>query len=89
MIRSTFFALGLFLAACGASFLVVDKFVLNFKGQPASEEGIRALFVSITPDRQKVFDPPQWLAFSLMSVGSVTVLYSLALPKKNKGGDGD
>ena len=33
-------------------------------------------------DDQKVFDPPEWLAFSLMSVGTVTMLYAIALPKR-------
>jgi hypothetical protein len=89
MVRSTFFALGLFTAMCGASFLVVDKFVLNVKSKSLKkQEGVRALFVSVTPDRQQVFDPPQWFAFSMMSAGSVTMLYSIALPKKGKKDEG-
>ena len=32
--------------------------------------------------RKQVIDPPEWAAFSLMSIGTVTMLYSVALPKK-------
>ena len=31
---------------------------------------------------QRVIDPPEWAAFSLLSVGAVTMLYAVALPKK-------
>jgi hypothetical protein len=31
-------------------------------------------------------DPPDWAAFTLMSVGTVTMLYSVALPRKKKEG---
>jgi hypothetical protein len=34
----------------------------------------------------KLFNPPDWAAFSLMSVGSVTMLYAVALPRKKKEG---
>ncbi|MBW3538697.1 MAG: hypothetical protein KY476_00355 [Planctomycetes bacterium] len=30
----------------------------------------------------KIVDPPDWAAFSLMSLGTVTMLYAIALPKK-------
>ena len=32
--------------------------------------------------RPRVIDPPDWAAFSLLSVGAVTMLYAIALPKK-------
>ena len=34
----------------------------------------------------KQVDPPDWAAFSLMSVGTVTMLYAVALPRKKKDG---
>lgn len=36
---------------------------------------------------QKLVDPPDWAAFSLMSVGAVTMLYAFALPRKGKKAD--
>ncbi len=84
MFRSIFFSLGLFLGLTGGSFLLVDKFVMNLKDETPRSPGFRGLFTSVNAQRQKVFDPPDWAAFSLMSVGSVTMLYSVALPKKKK-----
>ena len=34
----------------------------------------------------KMVDPPDWAAFSLISVGTVTMLYAVALPRKKKDG---
>ena len=82
MMRASFFAAGLFVALWGASFLLVDKLVLHLKDDSTREAGVRGMFMSITPTKQKVFDPPDWAAFSLMSVGAVTMLYAVALPKK-------
>lgn len=32
--------------------------------------------------RPRVINPPDWAAFSLMSIGAVTMLYAVALPRK-------
>jgi hypothetical protein len=82
MMRATFFAIGLFVTLWGVSFLVVDKIELNMKSEAVPQNGFRGLFNAVGPDRKKVVDPPDWAAFSLMSVGTVTMLYSVALPKK-------
>ncbi len=56
-------------------------------------QGFRGLFVSNEqPPQQpfgpnkKVLNPPDWAAFSLMSIGCVTMLYAAALPKKRADG---
>lgn len=82
MLRSTFFSLGLFVFLCGVSFLFVDQVVLTVQESPAREQGFRGLFNSLQPRGPRTFDPPDWGAFSLMSIGAVTMLYSIALPKK-------
>ena len=82
MVRACFFATGLFVALWGVSFLVVDKVVLSFKDDSPRNSQMRGLFISSSPDRKQVFDPPDWAAFSLMSIGAVTMLYSVALPKQ-------
>lgn len=82
MVRATFFAIGTFIALWGVSFLAVDKLVLNVKAEKPQEAGFRGMFTGVSPERKQVVDPPEWAAYSLMSVGTVTMLYSVALPKK-------
>jgi hypothetical protein len=83
--RASFFAAGLFVLLWGASFLVVDKVVLHMQEDASPRNsGFRGLFTTTNTARQRVFDPPDWAAFSLLSVGSVTMLYSIALPGKKK-----
>jgi hypothetical protein len=81
MVRAVFFSLGLFIALWGGAFLVIDKLVLSTDDSPA-QSGFRGLFGGVAAARKKVVDPPDWAAFSLMSVGTVTMLYAVALPKK-------
>lgn len=85
MLRSLFFAGGLFVALWGGSFLMVDEMVLTFKDEPKEErdEEFRGLFMSKDENDRKVFNPPEWAAFSLMSIGTVTMLYAVALPKRD------
>jgi hypothetical protein len=47
------------------------------------DEEFRGLFITRDGGDQAVFDPPEWAAFSLMSIGTVTMLYAIALPKRN------
>ena len=82
MLRSTFFALGLFVALWGGSFLMIDRMVLSWKEEAVRSPGFRGLFSSLSLDNRQVFDPPEWAGFSLISVGAVTMLYAIALPKK-------
>ena len=82
MLRASFFAAGLFVTLWGVTFLMVDKVVLTFKDEAPKNSQMRGFFMSATPDRKQVFDPPDWCAFSLMSVGTVTMLYAVALPKR-------
>ena len=84
MWRAIFFASGLFVAMWGGTFLMVDEMVLTMKEEPQPQrtEEFRGLFMSKNADDKQVFNPPEWVAFTLMSVGSVTMLYSVALPKR-------
>ena len=82
MVRSIFFSLGLFTTLWGATFLLVDKLVLNTDSDPQSQGSFRGLFGGASQSKKKVIDPPDWAAFSLMSLGTVTMLYAVALPKK-------
>ena len=81
MLRSMFFATGLFVALWGVSFLFIDKIVLAKSDAPAREQGFRGFFANTPVARDNVLDPPPWAAFSLMSIGAVTMLYAVALPR--------
>lgn len=85
MLRAIFFAGGLFVALWGGTFLMVDEMVLAFKDEPEPQrtEEFRGLFMQKNADDKKVFNPPEWAAFTLMSIGTVTMLYAVALPKRN------
>lgn len=85
MVRSAFFSMGLFVGLWGVSFLFVDKVVLSDNGEKLERNAnIRGMLSNqqIEKDVRRVFDPPEWGAFSLMSVGAVTILYAVALPHR-------
>jgi hypothetical protein len=81
MLRAMFFSTGMFVVLCGASLLLVDQLVLNLKSEKPSLTDTR-FFSTVNANRQRVIDPPDWAAYCLMSLGSVTVLYAVALPRK-------
>lgn len=83
MIRSTFFAFGLFMSVWGVSLLMIDKIVLDIEEDSKPVSGFRGMFGS-QESQNVTLQPPTWLPFNLMSVGSVTMLYSVML-KRNKG----
>ncbi|QDT42948.1 hypothetical protein Pan241w_30430 [Gimesia alba] len=89
MFRSSFFAAGLFVLLTGTSFLFVDKMVLTHKvvleePEPVREPEFRGFLgmTTLNEDQQEVLNPPDWAAFSMMSIGAVTMLYAAALPKR-------
>lgn len=84
MLRATFFSMGLFVSMWGVGFLFADKIILHNNGEKLDrDKNIRGMLSNqqIEKDVRRVIDPPDWAAFSLLSIGSVTVLYSVALPR--------
>jgi hypothetical protein len=82
MARSIFFSAGLFVALWGVSFLFIDRIVLH-STEVQRETGFRGLFARNVA-RERVIDLPEWGAFTLISLGTVTMLYAAALPKKQQ-----
>jgi hypothetical protein len=83
MMRGTFFSIGMFIALWGVSLLFVDKLVVNVADDTARTPGFRGMLAGGQPQqKQRVIDPPDWVSFSLLSVGAVTMLYAVALPRK-------
>lgn len=83
MLRAFFFSVGVTVTLWGASFLLIDKVVLNMEDPVPTRRGFRGLFRGVGMTQKKTLDPPDWAAFSMLSLGAVTMLYSVALPKKS------
>lgn len=69
MWRAFFLGAGLFLMVLGLECLIIDQATV----MTVSEGGGANL---------TTFQPPDWVPWSLISAGAVTILYSYTLPKK-------
>jgi hypothetical protein len=79
MVRAAFLALGAFLAVLGAQCLAIDRFELRPDSQAVEPAG--GLFSQPQAPAARVVEPPEWAAWSLMSVGAVTMLYAHTLKR--------
>ncbi len=82
MWRKIFFTSGLFVVFCGVMLLFVDRLVLKAEPELEKDEEFEGLFSTLNEENRIVVDPPDWTAFSLMSIGTVTGMYSIALPRR-------
>jgi hypothetical protein len=90
--RNQFFLAGLVLLFLGIQFRMLDNFTLNekttrFLANRMQEKSSPATAM-IGPNMsvgKKTVEPPEWLGYALLSVGSVLVLHSLAMPKPGGG----
>ncbi len=69
MWRSFFLAVGIYACILGLECLVIDKAII------APREGAAG--------REEVV-PPDWVSWSLLSAGAVTILYSFTIPGRAK-----
>jgi hypothetical protein len=86
MFRATFFAIGLFVTLSGAAFLYADRIVLVDNGEKLERDKSHGILNMVSnqqveKDLRRVIDPPDWASFGLLSLGAVTILYSIALPR--------
>jgi hypothetical protein len=72
---------GVFVCLLGAQCMVTDRFILaaEIKRPPAA-----AMFNTLPKKREVI--PPEYAPWTFLSVGAVSILYSLTLPKL--GGSG-
>jgi hypothetical protein len=78
MWRAFFLALGIYAVMLGVECLVIDKALLAGEKEQGS---------SLMPkfgEQRKEIEPPEWAPWSLLSGGSVVILYSFTLPKRQK-----
>ena len=89
--RHQYFLLGLVVFLMGLQLRYVDTFVLTerttqFLAQKMQEAQIATndpgvAIVAVAGNVKKPVTPPRWLGWSMVSVGAVLVLHSLALKK--------
>jgi len=80
MIRASFLTVGLYLALCGAGLLVVDEVRLT-KRVSQMDSQVADYVTTMHSDGQRRFHPPEWMPFTFIGVGGVTMMYAVALPK--------
>lgn len=92
MNRNHYYLLGLVLFFLGIEFRMVDSltltpevtaFLARKTGHPiaAVSSAAQAIAPESRPLIKKSVKPPEWLGWTLLSVGSVLVLHSWAMPK--------
>lgn len=93
--RNQYFMAGLVVFLLGIQMRLVDTFVLNeratqfltqrirqMKGnQIASTNDVHTMLASQSPGYKHRLQPPPWIGWAFVSVGSVLILHSLALKK--------
>ncbi len=86
MIRSFFLSIGMFVLLCGAAFLMVDKIVLNSGPKQGQQEisPLQSVFLRVNQENRHELTPPDWSAFGLMAMGSITILYTVK-PRNKQG----
>ena len=80
MVRAAFFSMGLYLALCGAGLFFVDEVTLTER-LSRQQSGLLDFATTWTDTGQRRMDPPDWLPFSCIGLGGVTMLYAIALPR--------
>jgi len=87
--RNQYFFVGVVIVLMGIQFRVVREFVLTEDAtrflaermHSTGSEGALALSANLGTGPQKVLHPPEWLGWCLISIGSVLILHSLAMPR--------
>jgi hypothetical protein len=90
--RYHYFIVGLIVLLIGIQLRLVESYMLNEEttrwlmqqsGDPAVQVVSKAteLMPAAGPGPRKTVVPPDWLGWAMISIGSVLVLHSLALPK--------
>ncbi|SFH94153.1 hypothetical protein [Planctomicrobium piriforme] len=80
MFRAAFLTVGLYLVLCGAGLLFVDDLQLSQRVSGAENVVLQAVTQADQAGRRHL-RPPEWLPFTFMGVGGVTMMYAVALPR--------
>lgn len=84
MWRPFFLGIGATLACLGAECLVLDHVVMAAPNKPVTSPNS---FIQMeVPQQGKVVTPPDWAPWSLLSAGTIVILYSFTIPARMEGG---
>ena len=81
ILRPCVIGLGLALMITGSALLFVDQVTLR-DATGMVQARMPSIFIRIAPSAPHQFSPPPWLPITLMAAGGLTVLYSIALPRR-------
>jgi len=81
MLRTFFFAVGLSVSLWGGSLFFVDGIVTRVD-EGARQSSLMQRIGRPTTDGRLFIDPPDWVGYTLVGMGGLTALYSIALPRK-------
>ncbi|WP_437224604.1 hypothetical protein SH661x_003702 [Planctomicrobium sp. SH661] len=81
MYRAAFLAFGLYMVLSGGGLLFVDDVALNARISSKASPVLQWMGSSDESGRCHL-QPPEWVPFTLIGVGIVTMLYSVALPRE-------
>jgi len=88
--RNQYFFLGIVILLMGVQFRMVSSYVLTQEAtrflaerthSSPAQEAVLTLGSNTGAMPSKVIQPPEWLGWCLMSIGSVLMLHSLAMKK--------
>lgn len=90
MARAFFIGLGIFTIVLGVQCVMIDEFRLRFQKtpepDPAPQFASRASFSPNPPQPEDIkVQTPDWAPWTMLSVGTVTIIYAFALPKRFNG----
>lgn len=78
MIRALLFAFGLVGTLIGCGLFYVDSILLKIRVDESQPHWIS--LICSTSNGALVVDPAEWLPYTLVGMGALTLLYSIALP---------
>lgn len=81
MYRAAFLSVGLYMVLCGVGFLFVDDVKLKEQASTAAPRIFRAVS-RVDPEGRRHVTPPEWFPYTCIGVGTVTMLYAVALPRE-------
>ncbi len=89
MFRAFAMAVGITLCIMGGECLVVEKVVWAGSGENnVARAGQAPQGFTFTPTEKannREYIPPEWLPWSLLSAGAITILYSITIPRRMNG----
>jgi hypothetical protein len=78
--RAFFLGTGVYVALFGATLFLVDQIKLH-PHQSATPDAWMAYLTTDGTGHGRTVNPPDWLPYTLVGMGGVTILYAIALPK--------